>query len=70
MAKDAEEWLNEWTQSYVYAEARSAGQIASTVRECEEDAQREGLSRGDLDTAAGGSLYEFLLSAIKKSSGE
>jgi hypothetical protein len=64
MATDAKEFLHGWVQSYVFAEARGVEQIDQTVEECVDDAKGEGLTRKDLDAAAGGDLRGYLLDFI------
>ena len=64
MATDAKEFLRGWVHSYVFAETRGVEQIDQTVEECVEDAKGEGLTRKDLDAAAGGDLRGYLLDFI------
>ena len=70
MAQTAADFLAQWRQSYIYAEARSPEALNATVDEIVDDAAREGLTRADLDKAAGGDLRIYILAAIAKAGGE
>jgi hypothetical protein len=69
MAETAIQFLENWRQTYVYAELRALEQLDATVIECIGDAGEVGISADDLEKAAGGSLAggslkEYLRTAI------
>jgi hypothetical protein len=64
MAETALQFLENWRQNYVYAELRALEQLDATVIECIGDAAEAGISVDDLEKAAGGSLKEYLRTAI------
>jgi hypothetical protein len=64
MAETALQFLENWRQNYVYAEPRALEQLDATVIECIGDAAEAGISVDDLEKAAGGSLKEYLRTAI------
>ena len=49
---------------HVYAELRALEQLDETVAECIGAAAEDGISADDLEKAAGGSLKEYLRTAI------
>jgi hypothetical protein len=64
MAETAIQFLENWRETYVYAELRALEQLDATVIECIGDAAEVGISADDLEKAAGGSLKEYLRTAI------
>lgn len=57
-------FLESWREANVYAEPRALEQLDATVTQCRADAAEAGISAGDLEQAAGGSLKEYLRAAI------
>ena len=64
MAETAIQFLERWRQAHVYAELRALEQLDETVAECIGAAPEDGFSADDLEKAAGGSLNEYLRTAI------
>ena len=64
MAETAIQFLERWRQARVYAELRALEQLDETVAECIGAAAEDGISADDLERAAGGSLKEYLRTAI------
>ena len=64
MAETAIQFLERWRQAHVYAELRALEQLDETVAECIGAAAEDGFSADDLEKAAGGSLKEYLRTAI------
>ena len=64
MAETAIQFLERWRQSHVYAELRALEQLDETVAECIGAAAEDDISADDLEKAAGGSLKEYLRTAI------
>jgi hypothetical protein len=64
MAETAIQFLERWRQAHVYAELRALEQLDETVAECIGAAAEDGISADDLEKAAGGSLKEYLRTAI------
>ena len=58
------QFLERWRQAHVYAELRALEQLDETVAECIGAAAEDGISADDLEKAAGGSLKEYLRTAI------
>ena len=70
MAETAIQFLERWRQAHVYAELRALEQLDETVAECIGAAAEDGISADDLEKAAGGSLKEYLCTAIINTSSE
>jgi xanthine dehydrogenase iron-sulfur cluster and FAD-binding subunit A len=64
MVETAIQFLERWRQAHVYAELRALEQLDATVAECVGAAAEDGISADDLENAAGGSLKEYLRTAI------
>jgi hypothetical protein len=64
MAETAIQFLERWRETNVYAEPRALEQLDATVAQCGADAVKDGISADDLEQAAGGSLKEYLRTAI------
>ena len=64
MAETAIQFLERWRQAHVYAELRALEQLDETVAECVGAAAEDDISADDLENAAGGSLKEYLRTAI------
>ena len=64
MAETAIQFLEHWRETNVYAELRALEQLDETVTQCISDAAQAGISTDDLEKAAGGSLKEYLRTAI------
>ena len=64
MAETAIQFLERWRQAHVYAELRALEQLDETVAECVGAAAEDDISADDLEKAAGGSLKEYLRTAI------
>jgi len=64
MAETAIQFLERWRQAHVYAELRALEQLDETVAECIGAAAEDGISADHLEKAAGGSLKEYLRTAI------
>jgi len=64
MAETAIQFLERWRQEYIYAEPRALEQLDETVTECVADAAELGISANELEKVAGGSLKEYLRTAI------
>ena len=64
MAETAIQFLERWRQARVYAELRALEQLDETVAECIGAAAQDGISADDREKAAGGSLKEYLRTAI------
>jgi hypothetical protein len=62
MAETAIQFLERWRQAHVYAELRALEQLDATV--AVGAAAEDGISADDLENAAGGSLKEYLRTAI------
>ena len=62
--RTAIQFLERWRQAHVYAELRALEQLDETVAECIGAAAEDGISADDLEKAAGGSLKEYLRTAI------
>jgi hypothetical protein len=56
--------LERWREAYVYAEPRALEQLDETVTECTADAAEAGISADELEKAAGGSLKDYIRTAI------
>ncbi|MEO8185444.1 MAG: hypothetical protein ABI895_42085 [Deltaproteobacteria bacterium] len=69
MAKTAQEYLTSWRQSFIYAEARPPEGLDEAVAECVADAGVEGLTREELEKAAGGDLRTYIQDALTKAGG-
>jgi hypothetical protein len=64
MAETAIQFLERWREANVYAEPRALEQLDSIVTQCIADAAAAGISADDLAAVAGGSLKEYLRTAI------
>jgi hypothetical protein len=64
MAETAIQFLERWREACVYAEPRALEQLDATVTQCIADAAEAGVSADELEKAAGGSLKEYLRTAI------
>jgi hypothetical protein len=64
MAETAIQFLERWREANVWAEPRALEQLDATVTQCIADAAEAGISADDLAEAAGGSLKEYLRTAI------
>ncbi|MGA7786747.1 MAG: hypothetical protein WCA56_01145 [Xanthobacteraceae bacterium] len=64
MAETAIQFLERWREDNVFAEPRALEQLDATVAQCMADAAQAGISADDLAEAAGGSLKEYLRTAI------
>jgi hypothetical protein len=64
MAETAIQFLERWREANVWAEPRALEQLDATVTQCIADAAEAGISADDLGEAAGGSLKEYLRTAI------
>ncbi len=64
MAETAIQFLERWRQAHVYAELRALERLDETVAECRGAAAEDGISADDLEKTAGGSLKEYLRTAI------
>jgi hypothetical protein len=64
MAETAIQFLERWREAYVYAEPRALEQLDETVTECTTDAAEAGISVDELEKAAGGSLKDYIRTAI------
>jgi hypothetical protein len=64
MAETAIEFLERWREANIYAEPRALEQLDETVAQCVGDAAEGGISTDDLAKAGGGSLKEYLRTAI------
>jgi len=64
MAETAIQFLEHWRETNVYAQLRALEQLDETVAQCISDAAEAGISADDLEKAAGGSLKEYLRTAI------
>ncbi len=64
MAETAIQFLERWRETNVYAELRALEQLDATVAQCRADAAETGISADHLEQAAGGSLKEYLRTAI------
>jgi hypothetical protein len=64
MAETAIQFLERWREACVYAEPRALEQLDATVTQCTADAAAAGISAADLEKAAGGSLKDYLRTAI------
>jgi hypothetical protein len=64
MAEAAIQFLERWREANVYAEPRALEQLDATVTQCLADAAEAGISADSLERAAGGSLKEYLRTAI------
>ena len=69
MPGTAKEFLERWSQSYIFAEAPGFGTLDNVMDECLRDAKAEGYSEEDLKRAAGGNLQAYIKAAIIKASG-
>ena len=63
-ARNCDLFLERWRQAHVYAELRALEQLDETVAECIGAAVEDGISVDDVEKAAGGSLKEYLRTAI------
>lgn len=66
MAATPEEFLASWKNSYIFAESRTIHDLETVMRDLEDDAKHEGISRSDLDQAAGGDLRQHIIGVLKK----
>jgi hypothetical protein len=64
MAETAIQFLEHWREANVYAELRALEQLDETVTQCISDAAEAGIPSNELEKAAGGSLKEYLRTAI------
>lgn len=64
MAETALQFLERWREANVWAEPRALEQLDATVTQCIADAAEAGIPADDLAEAAGGSLKEYLRTAI------
>jgi hypothetical protein len=64
VAETAIQFLERWRQAHVYAEQRALEQLDETVAECIGAAAEADISADHLEKAAGGSLKEYLRTAI------
>lgn len=64
MAETAIQFLTRWREANVYAEPRALEQLDATVTQCLADAAEAGIAADHLEKAAGGSLKEYLRTAI------
>ena len=64
MTETAIQFLERWRQAHVYAELRALEQLDETVAECIGAAAEDGISGDDLEKASGGSLKQYLRTAI------
>ena len=69
VAKSAQDFLREWRQSFIYAEARPPEALDEAVAECVADGLDEGHTRDALEKAAGGDLRIFVKEALSKADG-
>jgi len=69
VAKSAQDFLREWRQSFIYAEARPPEALDEAVAECVGDGLEEGHTRDELETAAGGDLRAYVKEALSKAEG-
>ena len=64
MVETATQFLHNWRETRVYAEARAIEQLDASVVECLIDADAAGFSLDDVEKAAGGNLKEFIRKAF------
>jgi len=64
LAETAIQFLERWRQAHVYAELRALEQLDETVARMHRRCGRGRHSADDLEKAAGGSLKEYLRTAI------
>ena len=69
MAKTAQEFLADWRQTYIYAEARPPESLDEAVAECVADGLEAGHTREVLEKAAGGDLRIYIKEALSKAEG-
>lgn len=70
MAKQVMKFLQCWISRYIEGHHRHPENIDHTVAECISDATLKGMTRAELEAAAGGSLAEYLLAKIKEEEGK
>ena len=70
MSMDAKQWLDDWRNSNIYAEARWLEAVDETVDEIFEDALHEKYTKESIVAAAGGNLRKYVYDAIALTSGE
>ena len=70
MAKQAMKFLQCWISRYIEGHHRHSENIDHTVAECISDATLKGMTRAELESAAGGNLVEYLLAKIKEEEGK
>ncbi|WP_194291710.1 putative phage abortive infection protein [Rhizobium sp. ICMP 5592] len=68
--QSADKFLEEWRQSYIYAESRTPEELGDVMSECVADAKSSGVTHWKLEEAAKPDLKNYLLAALKKASGE
>jgi hypothetical protein len=64
--KRAVDFLQRWISSLIIGKHRHPENIDHSVAECISDAELEGISKAELEDAAGGNLRAFLFNLIKK----
>ena len=67
--RQAQDFLREWRQSFIYAEARPPEALDEAVAECVADGLEEGHTRDELERAAGGDLRAYVKEALSKAEG-
>ena len=66
MAKQSKKFLQCWITSYIEGQHRHPENIDHTLAECISDASLRGITKRELEDAAGGDLEKFLLVEITK----
>ena len=69
MSNSGVKFLQCWLGRYVQGHSRHPENIDHTVAECISDASLKGVTKEDLEKAAGGDLRGYLLVKLKKEKG-
>lgn len=68
--EDPKVFLNGWVSSYILAESRDPSELNGVMEELLIDAKVSGVTLSKLQRAAGNNLEGYILTALKKASGE
>ena len=66
MTKQSKKFLQCWVSRYIEGKRRHPENIGHTLAECISDASLKGVTKEDLEEAAGGDLESHLLAEITK----
>jgi hypothetical protein len=66
MARQSKKFLQCWISRYIESKRRHPENIGHTLAECISDASLKGVTKEDLEEAAGGDLQSYLLAEITK----